>query len=266
MTATLNYSRAVGDETAIGLNWAHWHGYTTPPVGDPASPSINGPPYAVQDRDILTPGRPFIIGEWGYNPTFDGNVNDTFAPAATNALGKMVMCYFLDAYLYGSALTTWFDMFHEIVQEGGADWSIFNDDGSPHIGTTYVHNMMQILLDTGPNAINFSPGNLSVSFSNIGTGANTVRHLIFQKQAGVFAIPMWNEPAVQSAGSATNWPTDISPAPTNATVTFGQAVSAVRCDPTVGQGTLQNYGNIAANGSVSVPVAGYPQILLVTPA
>ena len=46
-------------------------------------------------------------------------------------------------------------------------WGVIHDDGTPKISGTAIHNLMQIITDTGVNAATFTPGDSNYSLSGM---------------------------------------------------------------------------------------------------
>jgi len=97
---------------------------------------------------------------------------------------------------------------------GGGNQGLFQENWTPKLAATYIHNLTSILAD---NVTVANPGRLEYSIAN--TPA-TVHDLLLQKSSGVFELVVWGE---QVTGS------------NNVTVNLGRSYANVRIyDTTVG--------------------------------
>jgi len=117
-------------------------------------------------------------------------------------------------------------------------FGLFNQDYTPKLAATYLHNMTAVLADT---ATSFTPGTLAYS---IPSQPATVHDLLLQKGSGQFELAVWSEKA-----SGTN----------SITVNLGTTFSTVNVyDPTVGTSPVQVLSNAS---SVPLTLSDHPVIL-----
>lgn len=262
MAAVTTYAGTVGDETSIGVNQSNWHGY----VNDGAFGSLgrnnmvqayaalNGGADALNNRATLAPGRPWVLTEMGGEKV--GTAGAVYGAATAAAGGKMRLNYYLGNYLRGCNGTfDWF--FHPPEALGWFD----NTPATltPQQWATTFRNFCGIVSDgNGGTERTFSPTVIDYTVTGLPGDGHVLKT---QGSDGKDRLILWNEPAVQSSSLV-----DLSPTATTVTVTANQALSSVlRYDPTVGTGVVQNYGAKTPGGTFTVPIAGYPQIVIITP-
>ena len=106
---------------------------------------------------------------------------------------------------------------------GGSDQGLYNEDFTPKLAATYIHNLTSILADSGTVA---TPSKLNYSIAN---QSATVHDMLLQKSSGAFELVVWGE---QVSGSS------------SVTVNLGVKYSSVKVyDVTSGTTPVQSYSN-----------------------
>jgi hypothetical protein len=109
---------------------------------------------------------------------------------------------------------------------GGGHQGLYNEDWTPKLSATYIHNLTSILADGSPNS---SPGTLDYSLAN---APATVHDLLLQKSNGTFELVVWGE---QVSGS------------NNIIVNLGRSHTSVKIyDITVGTTPTQALTNVTS--------------------
>jgi hypothetical protein len=91
-------------------------------------------------------------------------------------------------------------------------YGLFNNDNSPKLAATALHDLTTILADKGANAASFQPGTLNYTQ----TGGTSADHaMLLETSNGVFDLALWND---ADPGTASSDPLTIS---------FGQAYQNV---------------------------------------
>lgn len=157
-----------------------------------------------------TPG-PRVITETGY----------TTDPNAANGVSQMVQAQqiingLFDAYQSGVSMTYIYELLDEKADSSDANsqmhYGLFNNDNSPKLAATALHDLTTILADKGANAASFQPGTLSYTQ----TGGTSADHaMLLETSNGVFDLALWND---ADPGTASSDPLTIS---------FGQAYQNV---------------------------------------
>ena len=246
---------AVGNVYSRGINWGNWHAYCqSGNIMNQSWPNAqNGALVANSYTRIQCPGQPFLVTEFGCNPPGD---TSSYERATGLAGGKMLINAMLDNFYNGAAGSFLFCLFYM-----GEHFELFNNSATPYPAATVIHNFTTIVNDAGATARSFSPGALAYSITGLRTGTTGGRQMVFQRSDGAFILIIWDEPAVQNST-----PADITPTTATATITINQAFSGANLyDPVVGTASQQNFGAITPGQQISVGIAGYPKVVILTP-
>ena len=221
---------------------------------------INGTPpastiqYAMGLAAVATPNDPVVITETNYN---------TFATAGSvsNAVqASYDLDLLMDAAKDGVAATYLYELLDESADpnHGNAEahYGLFNSDGTPKPAATGIHNLMQILGDSGASASSFTTSALAYTVSGLPASGDS---LLLEKSNGAHDLVVWAEPEIWNA--ATNSP--IAATPRAVTVNFATSQSEVKIfDPLTGTAAIADDKNVS---SVTVSVTDHPLIIEVEP-
>jgi hypothetical protein len=171
-------------------------------------------------QNAVDPGKGFVITEIGWytapgvidpNPFVDG-VDET-----TQA--KLVLNAYMDGIQQGAKAVTLYSLRDWIYTNTGAHYGIFHSDGTPKTAATSLHNLQNILSDTGADASSF-----------------TVKPLDYTLEV----LAVWREPDVwnEVAGQA------ITPAGVAINLHLPGNANAAIYDPMVGAAALQTAASV----------------------
>ena len=179
------------------------------------------------------PNVPRVTTETGWDSVSD--------PGGEDVQGKVLSNLYLDQFAEGWSYTFIYELGNG--EGGGGNQGIFENDWTPKLAATYIHNLTTILADPGPS---IPPGALTY---NIPNEPDTVHDMLMQKSNGVFELAVWGE---QVTGS------------NNVTVRFGgNTVSAVNVyDVTLGSTPVQTYTGVKG---VTLVMSDHAMIVEVTP-
>lgn len=227
----------LGDLSA-SANYANSRGYL-PDDQTPQSALSALLPFALIDA----PGLPEVITEGGYatNPAYPYSGVDQTVQA------KLTLDELMDGFKDGISKT----YLYELFDDSGADYGLFNADGTPKLAATAIHNLTTILADLGATS-SFTPGSLSYAVPNLPTNGN---QLLFEKSSGVFDLVLWAEAQIWNPDTES----EIVAPSRSATVNFGQTENLVLIfDPLQGTTPIAVYSNTQ---SVQVTLSDHPIIV-----
>ncbi|ULK95969.1 hypothetical protein [Bradyrhizobium sp. I71] len=218
------------------------------------TPVSNGLDYLLSFAQISAPGKPTVITEAGYNTLTSywyNGVNEAVQ-------AKYTLNTLMDAYQKGVSHTYLYELLDE--PNLGADnkesyFGLFHSDGSPKPVATAIHNLTQILRDSGQNASGAS-GSLTYALS----GAPAMSHdMVFAKSNGSVDLVLWAEPVLWNQ----NAHSEVKATASIVTVTLDKTVSLVKVyDPIVSSNPIATYANV---GSIQVSISDHPLVIEVTP-
>jgi hypothetical protein len=171
--------------------------------------------------------RPTITTEIGWN------ASQGFTPVqvATDVLQAA-----MDGMKAGNAKT----YFYALFNDGSGLFGLMNQDGSPTVAGTALHNLTTLLADNNATASTFTTGTLSYSLGGATASDNA---LVMEKSDGSYWISLWNE----------------NDAPHDVTLTIGSPASEIRVfDPISGTTATRD---VSQATSVTVSVGANPQLV-----
>ena len=216
-----------GDYPNVGnlsnvANYANAHTYPNPG---------QNPDYSIQqlnaDAKLAASSDPVITTEIGW----DGN---TF----TNE--SQVAQYVVEAALDGIKDGDVKMYYYALFNDSSGNFGLMNQNGTPTLAGTALHDLTTLLADTGANAATFTPGSLSFTLSGNQSTDNT---LLIQKSDGSDWLALWDE----TAGTH------------NVTLTLGStAAQIVVFDPVTGTSSIQSASN---TNTISVSLSNDPLLI-----
>lgn len=190
-----------------------------------------------------TPG-PRVITEDGY----DTDPNDP------NGVSQLAQAQgdtdiLLDAYKSGVSQTYLYELLDEKPDPNNTNsemhFGLFNNDNTPKLAATAIHDLTTILADNGANATSFTPGTLDWSATGMPGTANS---MLLEKSNGTFDLALWNE--TTSAAS-------------QITVSLGSTYQNVEVfDPITGSTPIETLSNVS---KVTLSLGNDPLIIQVSP-
>ena len=222
---------------------------------------VNGTPpdstiqYALGLASIATPSDPTVITETNY----------TSAPNITGSVSNAVQASYdldllMDATKDGVAATYLYELLDEAPDPNDTNnelhYGLFNSDGTPKPAATGIHNLLQILGDSGANASSFTTGALGYSVTGLPASGDS---LLLEKSTGAYDLAVWAEPEIWnvSTGSA------IAATPRAVTVSFSTTQAEVKIfDPLLGTTAIADDKNVS---SITLSVTDHPLIIEVEP-
>jgi hypothetical protein len=139
----------------------------------------------------------------------------------------------------------------------GAHFGLFNNDGTPKLAATAIHNLTSILADNSANAGSFAASTLDYSTQGLAADGHS---LLTQKGDGSYQIIVWNEPDLwnQDANTAIN----VAESPV--TINLGQVFGKVQVfDPLQGADAIMTLDSVS---SINVGLKGHPLVVQVSQA
>ncbi len=161
----------------------------------------------------------FITTETGYGSTvFAGDVSNCSQYAQARLI---LMNYFDHARRFDCDQVYYFTL--AWGPESG-NWGLLNDDGTPKISGTAVHDTMQILNDGGASAATFATQPFSYSLSGMPTDG---RNFVIARSDGSYQILLYQETPIWNVSTATA----ISLSNSTVTVSLPRSMSGSVYDP-----------------------------------
>lgn len=209
----------VGDMSAY-CDYANAHTYPNPANGTTAAQHVDSTITRVNGlANIAAPGKPVITSEIGWQTT------------ATTWTATQQACNVMLAAVDGWTSGNPFTFFYALYDDTSGHWGVMNNDGTPKLAGTALHNLTSLLTDAG------TPLADSLSFTLSGTTAND-HSLLLEKSTGTFYLALWNERDASHA----------------VTVTLPSAASAInQYDPVTSGSPIVTATGVA---SVSVTLPG----------
>ncbi len=216
-----------GDYPNVGnlsnvANYANAHTYPNPG---------QNPDYSIQqlngDAKLAAGSDPVITTEIGW----DGN---TFTNEAQVA--QYVVQAALDGIKDGDVKMYYYALFND----SSGNFGLMNQNGTPTLAGTALHDLTTLLADTGTNAASFTPGSLTFTLSGNQSSDNTV---LIQKSDGSDWLALWDE----TAGTHT------------VTLTLASTASQIVVfDPVTGTSSIASASN---TNTVSVSLGNDPLLI-----
>ncbi|MBR0801686.1 RHS repeat protein, partial [Bradyrhizobium jicamae] len=197
------------------------------------------------------PGRPVVFTETGY----DTMTSDSMSGVDQTVQAKYTLDTLMDAFKDGVSQTFLYELFDEASDpnftNAQAHFGLFNNDGSPKLVATAIHNLTTILSD--PNASQpFTPGSLSYSLGNMPSGAS---QMLLEKHNGTFDLVLWNEQDIWNSTTHK----EIAASTSTVTVNLGKSYAVIYVyDPLVGTSPIATYTNVS---QIKVSLTDHPLII-----
>lgn len=210
--------------------------------------------YLLPFASISAAGKPVVITEAGYTTltsySYDGVSETVQAKYTLNTL--------MDAYQKGIAKTYLYELLDEPnlgANHKESHFGLFHSDGTPKPVATAIHNLTQILQDTGRSA-ETAAGSLTYALD----GAPTTAHdMVFAKSNGSVDLVLWAEPVLWNQNTHSEVRATSSPV----TVTFDHTKALIKVyDPMRGSSPIATYANAS---SIQVSISDHPLVIEVTP-
>ncbi|QPF90257.1 Ig-like domain-containing protein [Bradyrhizobium commune] len=196
-------------------------------------------------------GLPVIFTETGY----DTMTSDTMSGVDQTVQAKYTLDTLMDAFKSGVAQTFLYELFDEAADpkftDKEAHFGLFNNDGSPKLVATAIHNLTTILND--PSASQpFTPGTLGYSLDNLPTSA---QQLLLEKHNGTFDLVLWDEHVIWDPTKQK----EIASPTSDVTVNLGKSYAVVYVyDPLVGSSPIATYTNVS---QIHVSLTDHPLVI-----
>jgi hypothetical protein len=196
-------------------------------------------------------GLPVIFTEAGY----DTMTSDPMSGVDQTVQAKYTLDTLMDAFKNGVAQTFPYELFDEASDpnftNSEAHFGLFNNDGSPKLVATAIHNLTAILSD--PNASqSFTPSSLAYGLDNM---PSTASQLLLEKHDGTFDLVLWDEHIIWDP---TKQKEIVSPT-SDVTVNLGKSCAVVYVfDPLVGTSPIATYTNVS---QIHVSLTDHPLVI-----
>jgi autotransporter passenger strand-loop-strand repeat protein len=237
-----------GNTTAGEATYVNVHAY----------PKSGNQPYSTLSYDLsMTPGLSSASGavltEAGYYTLTDGV---GWGGVDEHTQATMTLNLLMDATKLGYSQTYLYQLLDAYSDPTGtntdAAFGMFDLSNNPKPVAVAIHNLMEILDDTGSKAATFATGTLNYNISGL---PSTGSSLLMEKSDGAYDIVVWNEP--HAWDSATE--SEVAVAPTNVTVNLGGTfTSASVYDPLTGTTSIETVQNAS---SIQISVTDHPLII-----
>ena len=203
---------------------------------------------------ISAPGKPSVITETGYT---------TLASKWYNGVDEAVQAKYtlnllMDAYQKGVSHTYLYELFDEA--QFGANhpesyFGLFHADGTPKPVASAIHNLTEILQDSGQSA-----RSAPISLTYALTGAPTTAHdMVLAKSNGSVDLVLWAEPILWNQ----NTHSEVQATSSLVSVTFAQTEALVKVyDPLVSIAPIATYANV---NSIQANLSDHPLVIEIAP-
>lgn len=198
-------------------------------------------------------GLPVIFTEAGY----DTMTSDPMSGVDQMIQAKYTLDTLMDAFKNGVAQTFLYELFDEASDptftDKEAHFGLFNNDGSPKLVATAIHNLTTLLND--PNASQpFTPGSLTYSLDNMPSSAS---QLLLQKHDGTFDLALWDEHVIWDPTQQKQ----IASPTGDVTLNLGQSYAVVYVfDPLIGTNPVATYTSVS---QIHVSLTDHPLVIQV---
>ncbi|WP_050043513.1 Ig-like domain-containing protein [Bradyrhizobium sp. LTSPM299] len=196
-------------------------------------------------------GLPVIFTETGY----DTMTSDPMSGVDQTVQAKYTLDTLMDAFKNGVAQTFLYELFDEASDpnftNNQAHFGLFNNDGSPKLVATAIHNLTTILSD--PNASrSFTPGSLPYGLDNM---PSTASQLLLEKHDGTFDLVLWDEHVIWDPTQQK----EIASPTSDVTLNLGKSYAVVYVfDPLVGTSPIATYTNVS---QIHVSLTDHPLVI-----
>ncbi|WBL80344.1 Ig-like domain-containing protein [Bradyrhizobium xenonodulans] len=196
-------------------------------------------------------GLPVIFTETGY----DTMTSDSMSGVDQTVQAKYTLDTLMDAFKAGVAQTFLYELFDEASDPNytnkEAHFGLFNNDGSPKLVATAIHNLTTILSD--PNASQpFTPGSLAYSLDNMPSSAN---QLLLQQHNGAFDLVLWDEHVIWDPTKQK----EVASPTSDVMLNLGKSYGVVYVyDPLVGTSPIATYTNVS---QIHVSLTDHPLVI-----
>lgn len=210
----------------------------------------SGLDYLLSFGQRVAPGKPVVITETGYNTLSSVWYNGV----SETVQAKYTLDTLMEAYQKGVSQTFLYELFDESDRPANSSEShfgLFHADKSPKLAATAIHNLTQILHDSGASA-NTATGTLTYALSN---APATSHDMVFAKSNGNKDLVLWAEPILwnQSSQSA------VQATPSTVSVNFAKPEGLVKVyDPLLGSAPIATYAN---TNSIQVTISDHPVVI-----
>jgi hypothetical protein len=196
-------------------------------------------------------GDPLIVTEMGHTTL----QSEPGIGTSETAQAKLLLSDLLLSYEDGAQTTYLYELFDNSASlvrgEKEGYFGIFNEDGTPKVAATALHNLTTILSfgDDGSATTTAAP-----QYSLSGTPANT-HSMVMEKSGGVYDLVVWEDVSVWNDVTDT----DINNPATTVTVNLGTTESVIRVyDPMAGLDPIAVYTNVS---SFTIPLSDHPLVI-----
>jgi Bacterial Ig-like domain len=203
----------------------------------------------LSEEGAPTSGLPMVITEAGY--TTDTNISGV----DQTVQAKYTLDLLMDAAKSGVAQIYLYELLDEFPDPTGTNdqdnYGLFNNDGTPKLAATAIHNLTTILADPS-GATSFQTGTLAYTVAGLPSGGSQV---LFEKENGTYDIALWAEPNLWNSTTQQEIvaPTEV------VTVKFAQVEHEVLVfDPLLGTTPIASYTNVS---QVQVSITDHPLII-----
>ncbi|MDH2406682.1 Ig-like domain-containing protein, partial [Bradyrhizobium sp. SSUT18] len=198
-------------------------------------------------------GLPVIFTETGY----DTMTSDPMSGVDQTVQAKYTLDTLMDAFKDGVAQTFLYELFDEASDPNftnkEAHFGLFNNDGSPKLVATAIHNLTTILSDTNGSQP-FTPGSLAYSLDNMPSSAS---QMLLEKHNGTFDLVVWDEHVIWDP----NLKKEIASPTSDVTVNLGKSYGVIYVyDPLVGTSPIATYTNVS---QLHVTLTDHPLVIQV---
>ena len=184
--ASPEFTRSLGDMSG-SADYANAHVY----FGN-ASPPQDTLDYIEPWIWVNSPGQPRVITETGYITIPN---NSAYVDETTQA--KYTLDLLMDVAAAGISKTYLYELLDQTNNPSGSDveshYGLFRYDYSPKPAATAIHNLSEILADTGANAGTFPVAGLAYTVSGLPDSGNAMQ---FAKSDGSYVVAVWAEPRI----------------------------------------------------------------------
>ena len=208
------------------------------------------------DQKNADPGKPLAITETGYHTSLTADSNGGWEGVDEATQAKLLLNTLMDGAWLGSKDTFIYQLLDAYADPQGSDqedhFGLFRLDYSAKPAAVAIHNLTEILADTGVAGETFTPGGLNYSVDGLPSSA---RSYLSEKSDGSYQIVIWNEPDIW------NQATDkaIQAATVSVNVNFGATFGTVEVyDPLVGTSAIKTIANIS---TLKVDLTDHPIII-----
>lgn len=242
LDSTADY-KALGNLAAYS-DYANVHAYTN--TSNSADATME---YSIALAKSAAAGDPLIVTETGYT-TLETDPN---LGVSELAQAKLVLDNLLDTYENGASKTFLYELFDTASSSTSASeqqFGIFNEDGTPKLAATALHNLTTILAYQGVVS-----GTGATTAFQLGNMPSNAHSMTMTKADGVYDIVLWTDSTVWNETTDK----DIVNAPKSVSVSLGSTQPVVYVyNPLVGTAPIAVYYNVS---TINVPLSDSPLIV-----